>query len=225
MVQSSFLGGVAIAAFSAAGVLAQPFQPHSGIAPLGSLRTRAVQHHHALCAGACLPVSQHNCCCIAHPWHHMPACFALSAASSRLRRTPHPAMHHLHAVRTGGCAHAGKARAGNSAAPHPDPQSTTCKHGRTGGCVQANEARAGAAARGYKGGISDKDIIDFLVNVECLEGLFDTWGVFGQARSVPRGMPVQSSCAGAACSSLQAVRLSRVAPLIPLLLRILRRNH
>ena len=49
--------------------------------------------------------------------------------------------------------------------------------------LQANECQAGAAARGYKGGISDKDIVDFLVNVECLEGLFDTWGVFGQARS------------------------------------------
>ena len=27
---------------------------------------------------------------------------------------------------------------------------------------------------------TDKDIIRFLTNVECLEGLFDTWGVFGQ---------------------------------------------
>ena len=26
---------------------------------------------------------------------------------------------------------------------------------------------------------TDKDIVDFLVNVECLEGLFDTWGTFG----------------------------------------------
>ena len=25
-----------------------------------------------------------------------------------------------------------------------------------------------------------QDIVDFLVNVECLEGLFDTWGVFGR---------------------------------------------
>jgi hypothetical protein len=51
--------------------------------------------------------------------------------------------------------------------------------------LQANECQAGAAARGYKGGISDKDIVDFLVNVECLEGLFDTWGVFGQVRDGP----------------------------------------
>ena len=34
----------------------------------------------------------------------------------------------------------------------------------------------GIAARGN---FTDKDIVDFLVNVECLEGLFDTWGTFG----------------------------------------------
>jgi hypothetical protein len=45
--------------------------------------------------------------------------------------------------------------------------------------LQAKEVEGGAAARSYKGGISDKDIVDFLVNVECLEGQFDTWGVFG----------------------------------------------
>lgn len=42
---------------------------------------------------------------------------------------------------------------------------------------QANEVKAGIAA---KGDYTDKDLIDFLVNVECLEGLFDTWGVFGR---------------------------------------------
>ena len=36
---------------------------------------------------------------------------------------------------------------------------------------------AGVAA---KQSYTDKDIIDFLTNVECLEGLFDTWGTFGQ---------------------------------------------
>ncbi|KAK9805704.1 hypothetical protein WJX72_012559 [[Myrmecia] bisecta] len=41
---------------------------------------------------------------------------------------------------------------------------------------QANEIKAGIAA---KQNFTDKDIIDFLVNVECLEGLFDTWGTFG----------------------------------------------
>ena len=25
-----------------------------------------------------------------------------------------------------------------------------------------------------------QDLIDFVVNVECLEGLFDTWGTFGR---------------------------------------------
>lgn len=42
---------------------------------------------------------------------------------------------------------------------------------------QANEIKAGIAA---KKDYTDKDLIDFLVNVECLEGLFDTWGVFGR---------------------------------------------
>lgn len=47
---------------------------------------------------------------------------------------------------------------------------------------QANEARAGAYAQNFyeNGPITTKDIVDFLVNVECLEGLFDTWGTFGQ---------------------------------------------
>lgn len=43
--------------------------------------------------------------------------------------------------------------------------------------VQVNEVKAGAKARGD---FTDKDIIDFLTNVECLEGLFDTWGTFGR---------------------------------------------
>lgn len=42
--------------------------------------------------------------------------------------------------------------------------------------VQSHEIRAAQAARN---GFSDRDIIDFLVNVECLEGQFDTWGAFG----------------------------------------------
>ena len=28
--------------------------------------------------------------------------------------------------------------------------------------------------------ILSQDLVDFLVNVECLEGLFDTWGTFGR---------------------------------------------
>jgi hypothetical protein len=43
--------------------------------------------------------------------------------------------------------------------------------------TQANEVAAGGAARGS---FTDKDIVDFLVNVECLEGQFDTWGAFGR---------------------------------------------
>lgn len=42
--------------------------------------------------------------------------------------------------------------------------------------VQANEVAAGGAARMS---FTDKDIIDFLTNVECLEGQFDTYGAFG----------------------------------------------
>jgi hypothetical protein len=41
---------------------------------------------------------------------------------------------------------------------------------------QANEVAAGAAARGN---FTDADRIDFLTNVECLEGQFDTYGAFG----------------------------------------------
>lgn len=43
--------------------------------------------------------------------------------------------------------------------------------------VQIAEVQAGAHARAN---YTDQDIIDFLVNVECLEGEFDTWGTFGR---------------------------------------------
>ncbi|BDA43081.1 Desiccation-related protein PCC13-62 [Coccomyxa sp. Obi] len=42
--------------------------------------------------------------------------------------------------------------------------------------VQANEIKGALAA---KQNFTDKDIVHFLTNVECLEGLFDTWGTFG----------------------------------------------
>ncbi|KAK9812048.1 hypothetical protein WJX73_001087 [Symbiochloris irregularis] len=42
--------------------------------------------------------------------------------------------------------------------------------------TQINEIKAGGAA---KQDFTDRDIVDFLTNVECLEGLFDTWGTFG----------------------------------------------
>ena len=35
------------------------------------------------------------------------------------------------------------------------------------------------AAQAFRNGFTDRDIIDFLVNVECLEGQFDTYGAFG----------------------------------------------
>ena len=37
-----------------------------------------------------------------------------------------------------------------------------------------------AAGIAAKNNFTDKDIVDFLTNVECLEGLFDTWGTFGR---------------------------------------------
>ena len=37
-----------------------------------------------------------------------------------------------------------------------------------------------AAAIAFRGNYTDKDYIDFATNVECLEGLFDTWGTFGR---------------------------------------------
>jgi len=43
--------------------------------------------------------------------------------------------------------------------------------------IQATEVAAGIAA---KKDYTDQDLIEFLTNVECLEGLFDTWGVFGR---------------------------------------------
>ena len=47
--------------------------------------------------------------------------------------------------------------------------------------VQLGHANSIALAGGIaaRGNFTDKDIVDFLVNVECLEGLFDTWGTFG----------------------------------------------
>ena len=38
---------------------------------------------------------------------------------------------------------------------------------------------APTAAQAFRNGFTDRDIIDFLVNVECLEGQFDTYGAFG----------------------------------------------
>jgi hypothetical protein len=55
--------------------------------------------------------------------------------------------------------------------------------------VQAHEVRAAQAARN---GWTDRDIIDFLVNVECLEGQFDTYGAFGHGffKNLSMGGPV-----------------------------------
>jgi hypothetical protein len=42
--------------------------------------------------------------------------------------------------------------------------------------TQAHEVRA---AQAFRNGFTDRDIVDFLVNVECLEGQFDMYGAFG----------------------------------------------
>ena len=41
------------------------------------------------------------------------------------------------------------------------------------------------AAVAFKGNYSDLDIVHFLTNVECLEGLFDTYGAFGRGCELP----------------------------------------
>lgn len=43
--------------------------------------------------------------------------------------------------------------------------------------TQENQLKAAIAARGT---YTDMDILEFLTNVECLEGLFDTYGTFGR---------------------------------------------
>ncbi|CAK0780436.1 hypothetical protein CVIRNUC_005053 [Coccomyxa viridis] len=76
--------------------------------------------------------------------------------------------------------------------------------------VQVNEVRAGGAARmNY----TDKDIINFLTNVECLEGLFDTWGVFGQGfnNNLTLGGPTPIGARKANLSQEVASHLAEVA--------------
>ncbi len=73
-------------------------------------------------------------------------------------------------------------------------------------------ARCSAHASGiaHAGGIAaranftDKDIVDFLVNVECLEGLFDTWGTFGHGFIGVRASGVLGFSTAQDASDLQA---------------------
>lgn len=55
--------------------------------------------------------------------------------------------------------------------------------------TQYNEIKGGIAA---KQDFTDKDIVDFLVNVECLEGLFDSYGTTGRGFNgdLEKGGPV-----------------------------------
>ena len=57
------------------------------------------------------------------------------------------------------------------------------------------------------------DIVDFLVNVECLEGLFDTWGVFGQGfiGNLELGGPVPKGARAANLSDQVRTHLAEVA--------------
>jgi len=51
--------------------------------------------------------------------------------------------------------------------------------------------RACAGAIAARQNFTDADIVQFLTNVECLEGLFDTWGAFGRGflNDLERGGP------------------------------------
>ncbi|CAL5223508.1 g6035 [Coccomyxa viridis] len=76
--------------------------------------------------------------------------------------------------------------------------------------VQANEIRGGIAA---KNNYSDKDIVRFLTNVECLEGLFDTWGVFGHGfnNNLTLGAPTPIGAGQAKLSQEVSSHLAEIA--------------
>ena len=60
---------------------------------------------------------------------------------------------------------------------------------------------------------TDKDIVRFLTNVECLEGLFDTWGVFGHGfnNNLTLGGPTPIGARKANLSQEVASHLAEVA--------------
>ncbi|KAK9823663.1 hypothetical protein WJX72_004516 [[Myrmecia] bisecta] len=74
----------------------------------------------------------------------------------------------------------------------------------------ADQVAAGIAA---KGNFTDKDVIDFLVNVECLEGQFDTWGVFGRGflDNLEQGGPVPIGARAANLTAATIPYLQEVA--------------
>ena len=71
-------------------------------------------------------------------------------------------------------------------------------------------AAVGGAARNN---FTDRDIVDFLVNVECLEGLFDTWGVYGTTfnNNLTLGGPTPIGARKANLSEEVALHLAEVA--------------
>ena len=69
---------------------------------------------------------------------------------------------------------------------------------------------------------TDKDIVRFLTNVECLEGLFDTWGVFGHGfnNNLTLGGPTpigarQANLSQEVASHLAEVALNEQVPQLP----------
>ena len=64
------------------------------------------------------------------------------------------------------------ARAAAGVSGHTDDKHPKIEDADSGlGCV---------AAIAFRESYTDMDFIDFATNVECLEGLFDTWGTFGR---------------------------------------------
>ena len=72
---------------------------------------------------------------------------------------------------------------------------------------------ARAAAIAAKQNFTDIDIIRFLTNVECLEGLFDTWGTFGHGfiQNLELGGPTPIGARAAALTEATRPFLQEIA--------------
>ena len=60
-------------------------------------------------------------------------------------------------------------------------------------CADGSALRPRAAGIAAKKNFTDHDIVNFLTNVECLEGLFDTWGTFGVGTALCLPEPLMSA--------------------------------
>ena len=79
------------------------------------------------------------------------------------------------------------------------------------GLTPLHAARAAAIAA--KQNFTDIDIIRFLTNVECLEGLFDTWGTFGHGfiQNLELGGPTPIGARAAALTEATRPFLQEIA--------------